>query len=134
MKPILVSVFAVYVLVKLDVPGVDDDAVGKAVIVNYLKRPIASFIRELISAFDGIILKLDVKSERRMILYKLHKLDKRRNLVSVACIKSLDLGQRHLANKTGTVCGSIDCVIMHQNDLSVLRHVKVGLDLVYVEL
>ena len=100
---VLCAVFFFHILVQGAVEGVDDNAIGEAVIVNDLKNSVADL--KGVFVFGGVLLKLDVKGELGILLEKIHCLDKSGDLHALelfahmyAGIECLKLGKILFAN------------------------------------
>jgi hypothetical protein len=127
--------------VELAVEGVDDHAVGKAVIIYDLQHAVADLVCDLIASVNGVFLKLNIEGHRGMILDELHKLDERGDAFARefralprARVESFQLCEILVAHLTRAVCGAVDGGIVDADKLAVAGDADVGLDLVNTDL
>ena len=135
------AVLLFHIFVELAVEGVDDHAVGKAVIIYDLKHAVADLVCDLVASVNGVLLELDVESHSGMILDELHKLDERgdalaRKFLALprARVESFQLGESLVADLARAVCGAVDGGIVDADKLAVAGDADVGLDLVNTDL
>ena len=138
---ILCAVLIFHILVELAVEGVDDNAIGKAVVVDDLKNAVANVVCDLVAAVDGIFLELNVEGHCGMILHKLHKFNKRGDLLARefsalpgAGIEGFELCESLVADLARAVCGAVNGCIVDADELAVAGDADVGFDLVNADL
>ena len=141
MAAVLCAVLIFHIFVKLAVEGVDNDAVGEAVVVDDLQHAVANVKGDLVAAVNGIFLELNVEGHCGMILDELHKFDEGGDLLAREFlalpgtgIKGLELRESLVADLARAVCGAVDGCIMNADKLAIAGDTNVGFDLVNADL
>ena len=141
MAAVLCAIFFFHIFVQSAVEGVDNNAVGEAVVVNDLQNTVADLICHCLVTADGVFLELDIKGHCGMILHKLHKFDKCGDLFARefralprTCVEGLELRKHLVADLARAVGGAVDGCIVNADKLAVTGDTNVGFYLVNADL